>query len=112
MQIKKIAICAALSFLFVFSSCKKQTDETWYFYDETKCADVWQQYFITTTLEGLVEYHFSEFTEVIVDEIDIDENGGEEQFCEACNCTTGTRIRVRADLQYQAAMEAEGFELE
>ena len=65
-----------------------------------------------TTYAGLIEYHFSETTEITIDEVQILDDGGVEQSCEACSCTTGTRIRVKADLQFEAAMEAEGFELE
>jgi len=113
MQFNKVSFCALFLVLFLFSSCKKDEEGTWYFYDQTKCADEWDSYLINViNLEGLIEYHFSEFTEVIVDEVIVDENGGEEQSCEACNCTTGTRIRVKADIQYQAEMQAEGFTLE
>jgi hypothetical protein len=115
MQIQKISFSILLCFLFLFSSCEKDlvTEETWYFYDQTKCADVWDNYLINvTTYEGYIEYHFSTTTEVIIDEIQIVDDGAEEQDCEACNCTTGTRIRVKADSQFQSIMEEEGFILE
>jgi len=114
MQLSKLSLTVLLSFLFLFSACKKEEVEgTWYFYDQTKCADVWDQYFITTaTFEDLIEYHFSTATDVVIDEIQILDDGAVEQLCEACICTTGTRIRVQADIQYQATMEAEGFMLE
>lgn len=113
MHFQKILFCGLLCFLFLFASCKKEVEENWYYYDQTKCADAWDQYLINVpSLEDVIAYHFSEFTEIVVDEIDIDVNGGEEQQCEACSCTTGTRIRVRADAQYQTELESEGFTLE
>ena len=114
MQFQKYSILALFCVLFLCVSCKKENEEeTWFYYDQTKCADIWDQYLINVpSLEGVIEYHFSEFTEITVDEIDIDVNGGEAQDCEACSCTTGTRIRVRADMQFQADMEEQGFMLE
>ncbi len=112
MKLHKLIFSALFCLLFLFSSCKKETDGTWYFYDQTKCADVWDTYLINTTYEGLIEYHFSEFTEATIDEVQIVDDGAEEQSCEACSCTTGTRIRVKAELEFQDIMESEGFELE
>lgn len=115
MQFQNISLCASLCFLFLFSSCDKktETEETWYFYDQTKCADIWDTYLINvSTYEAKIEYHFSNTTEVIIDEIQIVDDGGEAQDCEACICTTGTRIRVKADAGFQAVMEEEGFTLE
>ena len=118
MQLHKLALCGLFCTLFIFLSCDKENqengtnDETWYFYDQTKCADVWDTYLINTTYEGLIEYHFSEFTEVTIEEVQIVDDGAVAQDCEACNCTTGTKIRVRAALEFQAMMAAEGFGLE
>lgn len=115
MQLQKISFFGLLCILFICSSCNKKDavkTEEWYFYDQTKCADVWDTYLINTTYEGLIEYHFSEFTEVTIDEVQIVDDGAEEQSCEVCTCTTGTRVRVKATSQFQEMMEAEGFELE
>lgn len=101
--------------LLLFTSCQKeeQTAETWFRYSQTKCADSWDSSFILfVSLEASIEYYFENETEITIDEIEIlpDEEEGED--CEACNCTTGTVIRVRADEEFTEAMLAEGFEEE
>ena len=64
-----------------------------YCYDETSCADPWEE---ASTNEELKEniINFLSGKQVLVHEIGI-RNDGEKELCKACRCETGKRILIR-----------------
>lgn len=80
------------------SSCKKEKNEEDYYWLQTKCSDPWKTG--ENDSDNKVKtsvINFLENEDIKVFDISINHDQTTFQYCEACDCTNGTRIIVNVD---------------
>lgn len=93
---KNQLIIITLTLFAALSSCKKDDEPAIFYWDETGCADPWKQNSDDTEEERKVEIkRYLENQNVNVKKIKFEFDQAKQQFCYACNCTTGRVIVVK-----------------
>jgi hypothetical protein len=105
-----ITLLSLLGLLF-FTSCEKGDGNIVDFvYGETQCADPWGGAADDEVLKGLIEDYLSDEG---IDIISVDFTPYDGQIhCQACTCSSGRDIEVRASEEFTDKLEALGFELD
>jgi len=95
----KYLIFAFVAIMLSCTSCDNNStdDYTWYFYNETQCADPWQTGIGSPTqdIETAVG-NYLDGLDINYDAINVDTSGTPE-ICLACSCLSGRIINVKAD---------------
>lgn len=96
------------SFLLMLLSCKKES--VVFYWDETACSDPWRQKGDDTDEERKISIE-SYLTDqnIDVENIDFEFDERKEQFCEACNCTTGRIIVMEVSAKDKRKMKKLDF---
>lgn len=89
-------IIIILTLVAALSSCKKDDESTIFYWDETGCADPWKQNSEDTEEKRKAEIkRYLENQNVKVEKIEFEFDQAKQQFCYACQCTTGRIIKVK-----------------
>jgi hypothetical protein len=81
--------------LLATSSCKKDKDTLWVYYDETFCSDAWGD---SDELEPIKKNNIKAYLKnnnVEVFEIKFSKFFPEEGYCKSCGCRSGVRIESK-----------------
>ncbi|MFT6167736.1 MAG: hypothetical protein ACJASF_002436 [Vicingaceae bacterium] len=88
-------LLVVLSVTISLSSCKKDDESTTFYWDETSCADPWDQYGGDTAEERMAYLEdFLDDEKIKVQDISFKIDPNKVQTCEACHCTTGKVFKV------------------
>ncbi|HET8860486.1 hypothetical protein [Marivirga sp.] len=110
----KIVFSTAFIFLAIMAcddSEAIQEDSMKFYYAETFCADPWEQTDVST--DEALKIQVSEYLtnlDIIFYELEI-LDGGVEEVCYACSCTSGRIIEVISTSTYQNILLENGFKL-
>lgn len=89
-------IITTLVLFAALSSCKKDSELSIFYWDETGCADPWKQGSDDTEEERKAEIkRYLENQNVNVQQIAFKFDQAKQQLCYACHCTTGRVIVVK-----------------
>ncbi|MCX2740409.1 hypothetical protein [Pontibacter anaerobius] len=89
-------IIITLALLAALSSCKKDSESTIFYWNETGCAAPWKQDSDDTEEERKAEIkRYLENQNVKVEKIEFEFDQAKMQNCYACHCTTGRIIVVK-----------------
>lgn len=89
--------------ILTLSSCEKTTNTTWVYYNETYCADPWEQANVSKEEKknNIVKYFKEQGIKIYAIEI---LNDGTPEMCEACHCKSGVRIKCKVKKKEVEAM--------
>lgn len=106
----KLLILVLFFGLTSFSSCKKTSNLTWLYYDETGCNNFWMNFTPISTESELIEVviDYLDSKEIKVLKIKILKDGNREA-CRACNCKTGRRIHIQVRNSDMNKAKEKGF---
>ncbi len=106
---KTIIILITIVIATTIISCEKLYNTIWVYYDETKCANSWgtnENTLENERIKAVEEYFEDKGVKIFAVEITKD---GTLEFCRACHCRTGNRIKCKIKESDLSKMEKEGF---
>lgn len=106
-----ITTFAIVLLLAITISCTKEKNQELFFWNQTQCAEPWETLLSDSESKiksAIINYLSDEDIKVDNVEFEFDENF--EHFCQACSCTTGTKIIVTIPEGNSVKMEGLGFE--
>ncbi len=103
---KQVIICLIV---IAFYSCNKPINEKWVYYDETNCADAWQQTSNNEVLKlNVIDYFDGKGIEIYEVEI-FNDRSAELCTVYSCNCKSGRRIKCKISSRKADDIKAYGF---
>lgn len=90
-------------------SCTKEENNEMFFWPQTKCAEPWNIYSNNNEISTAITNYLNK-EDIKVDNVQFDFDRNLQSLCEACTCTTGTKIIVTIAEGNSSRMEELGFE--